>query len=91
MGDVLASFSRSLRVVSCAVLGSAWRGFLLLLEGKSSVLKAGDALVCGHSLLPLCSNSWLRDSLLLSGGDADEAFLGLFSNSFSGSLPEHLF
>ncbi len=56
-------------------------GFLLLLErnrGIVNVMKAGDALVCSHSLLPLCSNSWMGDSVLLSGGGADEgsAFLG---------------
>ncbi len=66
-------------------------GFLLLLEGKSSVVKADNALVCGHSLLPFCSNSWMGFSVLLIGGDADEGSAFLGSNSFSGGLPEHLF
>ncbi len=55
------------------------------------MVKAGDTLVCGHSLLPLCSNSCMGDSVLLSGGDADEGSAFLGSNSFSGGLPEHLF
>ncbi len=57
-------------------------GFLLLLEVLvSSVVKPGDALVCGHSLLPLCSNSWMGDSVLFIGGDADEGSAFLGSNS----------
>ncbi len=58
-------------------------GFLLLLEVLvSSVVKPGDALVCGHSLLPLCSNSWMGDSVLFIGGDADEGSTFLGSLSF---------
>ncbi len=46
--------------------------FFFCLKRRVSVVKAGDALICGHSLLPLSSNSWMEDSVLLSGGDADE-------------------
>ncbi len=35
--------------------------------------------------------SWMGDSVLLSGGDADEGSTFLGSISFSGGLPEHLF
>ncbi len=55
------------------------------------MVKADDVLICGHSLLPLCSNYWMGDSVLLSGGNADEGSAFLGSNSFSGGLPEHLF
>lgn len=42
----------------------------LLLTLMSSVVKAGDVLLCVHSFLLSYANPWMGDSVLLSGGDA---------------------
>ncbi len=67
----LDSLSRSLMVIPCAAPRSAWMGSFLSFTGKSSVVKAGEVLGCGPSLLSLYTSSWMWGSALLSRGEAE--------------------
>lgn len=75
-----ASLSRSLRVSSCAGLTAVCSNFLLASEGKLLVVRAGDDLVFSRSLLPMFME--MRESALLSGGDADKGSAHLGSGFF---------
>lgn len=55
LGDVLSQLVDVFK--GHTALGSAWMGSILLLAGKSSLVKADEVLSCGHSLLPYGSSN----------------------------------
>ncbi len=75
----LDSLSRSLIVNPSAAPRSAWMAGFLSLAGKSSMVKAGEVLGCGTSLLSRCTSSWTWDSALLSSCEAECCFSRLGS------------